>query len=138
MPSLWVNIFKGDSAKPGGTYIYFKRTQRSRRTQMRGVRSKGFPRLPVPAERPRKGTFSPEALFGCRRPGLAEPSGPDPAARPFFVPRGLCSFCTGGTDPAPLPRGSGPPWQILPACLQVINPVTPEKIGWQHLLIHDT
>lgn len=73
---------------------------------------------------PQRHTFSPLPPAGS-----APAEGPilPPAARRFFVPRGLCRFVRGGTDRAPLPRGSRPPWHVLPACLRSVNPVVPKE-----------
>lgn len=104
-------------------HTYLRRTQWPRATQMRDVRSEGFPSPAVPASRRRQGAPFPGALPECRRPGLAEPGG-------RVLPPGVSTclpvwvtFVEGGTDPALLLQGSKSLRQILLPCLHIINPL---------------
>lgn len=96
-----------------------------RRTQVRCVVGEGFPSSPFPQTSEGKVPFAwsdDRAEGGC-----------DPA----FIPGGLCYLFAGRNGCWPPSPGIQTTLAILQGRLHIINPVSPEEIGWKHLLIHD-
>lgn len=109
--------------------IYILKAPNARGEAESEVREVGEPAAPP---QPQRHTFSPLPPAGS-----APAEGPilPPAARRFFVPRSFCRFVRGGTDPAPLLRGSRPPWHVPPRLPSQRKLGSPRKKAFQHLLI---